>query len=231
VHADAGRELVLAIALHASEVLQLSAADPLPEPEPGPAPVASPSGDAFASQSPAAAGALATVGLVGLTTGWVFYALRDKLRVELWELSLNNAAGFSQATYQSFQARGSIAVAAASVGAVVMSLAQYFWLPDEEPVPAWAWVAGGVGGAIAVGALGWAVFGRHCEINDSLAFCRTTFADELFAPMLALQALPLLSLPIMYAIKPRVPVQDAMLTLGVGEASAHSVSISLAGRF
>jgi hypothetical protein len=169
--------------------------------------------------------------LAGLATGWVFYGLRDQLRVELWALSLNMTLGFQQSKYQDFQTRGSIAVAAASVGALFMSLAQYFWLPDEEPVPAWAWVVGSVGGAIAVGAIAWAAFGKHCEISDTLAFCRTTFSDQLFAPVLAVQAIPMLSLPIMYAIRPRALVQDAHVTFGVGNLAAHSVNVSISGRF
>jgi tetratricopeptide (TPR) repeat protein len=223
VRAEAGRELHLEIALHPSVELQPMEADGPPQ-QAQPAPSTR---YTLAAQTPVAAGALAAVGLAGLSTGWLFYGLRDQLRVELWELSLNQAPGFEQAKYQQFQMRGSVAIAATSIGAVMMSAAQYFYLPDEEPVPAWAWVAGSLGGAIALGALGWGAFGRHCDISDSLAFCRTTFADELFAPMLALQALPLLSLPIMYAIRTRVPLQDSIMTLAVSDG----VSLSFAGRF
>ena len=98
-------------------------------------------------------------------------------------------------------------------------------------MPTWAWVAGGAGGALALGALGWAAFGKHCEISDSLAFCRTTFSDPLFAPMLALPALPLLSLPIMYAIRERVPMQDAQVSFSLGDAAARSVKLLISGRF
>jgi hypothetical protein len=185
----------------------------------------------LARQSATAAGALSAVGLAGLATGWVFYGLRDKLRVELWEFGLTEEQGFEQSKFSNYQERGGIAVAAAGVGAFAMSLAQFFWLPDEEPVPAWAWVAGGVGGVVALGALGWAVFGRHCEVTDRLAFCRSTLSDTMFAPVLALQALPLLSLPITYAIRERVPMRDANVSLSVGQLSGSGVQLSIAGSF
>lgn len=229
VRAEAGGELHLAITLRreaaddATVELPPMAAD-VPPLQPT---AAAPTRYRLASQSPVAAGALAAVGLAGLSAGWLFYGLRDQLRVELWELGLKNMPGFPQTQYQEFQTRGSVALAAASVGALTMTLAQYFFLPDDEPVPAWAWVAGGVGGALALGAIGWAAFGTHCDISDSLAFCRTTFADELFAPMLALQALPLISLPIMYAARARVPEHDPSMTL----ALSHGGVLSIAGRF
>jgi hypothetical protein len=157
----------------------------------------------------------------------VFYGLRDKLRVELWEFGLTEQQGFEQAKFSNLQERGGVAVAAASVGALAMSLAQLFWLPDEEPVPAWAWVAGGVGSVVALGALSWAVFGRHCEVTDRLAFCRSTLSDNLFAPILALQAVPLLTLPIMYAIRERVPMRGATVSLGV----TNGFQLSIGGSF
>jgi hypothetical protein len=161
----------------------------------------------------------------------VFYALRDDLRVELWEHGLSDEEGFEQSKFSDYQTRGGVALGAASMGAVAMSLAQYFWLPDVEPVPAWAWAAGGVGAALAVGALSWAVFGQHCEVTDRLAFCRSTLSDSTFAPMLALQSLPLLSLPIMYAVRERLPVANARLALGGSAGSTRGLQLSIAGAF
>jgi hypothetical protein len=233
LHAEAGRELRVQIDLRTLEELQPQAASvALSNVEPFAPPVQQPAAAGsdrytLARQSPTAAGALSAVGLAGLATGWVFYALRDKLRVELWEFGLTEEQGFEQRKFSSFQERGGVAVAAASVGALSMSLAQYFWLPDEESVPVWAWVAGGVGGAVALGALGWAAFGRHCEVTDRLAFCRSTLSDELFAPMLALQALPLLSLPISYAVRERVPLRDTNVSLAVSDG----LQLSIRGRF
>jgi hypothetical protein len=77
-------------------------------------------------------------------------------------------------------------------------------------VPTWAWLVGGLGGAVAVGALGWAVFGEHCDLSDERALCSSTMSDELFAPLLAVQGLSLLTVPIMYALKPRGSVRVAL---------------------
>jgi hypothetical protein len=227
LHAEAGRELHIQIELRSAEALQPSAAAAtLPA-----APILQDSGpvrDTLARQNTTAAGAFAAVGVVGLATGWVFYAMRDSLRLELWEIGLSGAQGFEQSKFQSFQARGGIALGAAGAGALALSLAQYFWLPDEEPVPTWAWVASGVGGAVALGALGWAAFGQHCEVTERLAFCRSTLSDPLFAPLLAIQSVPLLSLPLMYSVRERVPVRNASLSVA-GDAATGGIHVSLSG--
>jgi hypothetical protein len=233
LHAEAGRELHVQVDLRPQEELQPSAASvslsgpepPLVTPQPS-----GPTGDTFAVQDVTAAGALAAVGLAALTTGWVFYALRNDLRVELWELGLIREQGFEQSKFSDYQTRGGVALAAAGAGALAMSLAQYFWLPDDEPVPAWTWAVGGVGAAVAVGALAWAVFGEHCEVTDHFAFCRSTISDPLFAPMLGLQAIPLLSLPIMYAVRERIPMNGANVSLGMSDGSG-GMMLTVAGRF
>lgn len=233
LHAEAGRELRVQIDLRSLTEPQPTASGPAAS-NGEPFAAAQPEGPVrytLARQSATAAGALSAVGLAGLATGWVFYGMRDKLRVELWEFGLTEEQGFEQSKFSNYQERGGIALAAAGVGAFAMSLAQYFWLPDEEPVPAWAWVAGGVGGVVALGALGWAVFGRHCEVTDRLAFCRSTLSDTMFAPVLAMQAVPFLSLPIMHAIRERVPMRDANVSLGVSDVTGSGLQLSIAGTF
>jgi len=235
LHAEAGRELHVQVDLRSENELQPSAASvslavPDPGPPPPPPPSAAPVRDTFAEQNVTAAGALSALGLAGFTTGWVFYALRNDLRVELWESGLTRNEGFEQSKFGDFQAHGGVALGAAGAGALAMTLAQYFWLPDEEPVPAWSWALGGVGAAVAVGALGWAVFGDHCEVTDRLAFCRSTLSDPLFAPMLALQAVPLMSLPIMYAVRERLPEQVSSVSLGMGDQRG-GMQLSISGRF
>lgn len=229
LHAEAGRELHVQVDLRSVGELQPSAAS-VSRSVPDPSALGRPSApvrDMLAGQSVAAAGALSVLGLAGLTTGWVFYALRNDLRVELWESGLTRDAGFEQSQYNEYQTRGGVALAAAGAGALSMSLAQYFWLPDDASVPTWSWVLGGVGAAVALGALSWAVFGDHCEVTDRYAFCRSTLSDRHFAPMLALQAVPLVSLPLMYAVRERVP---ATVTVGMRDGG-RSLMLELAGRF
>lgn len=231
LHAEAGRELHVQVDLRSADELQPSAATvslAMPEPQATPQPEA-PMRDTFTGQNVTAAGALSAIGLAGLTTGWVFYALRDDLRVELWESGLTRSEGFEQSKYSDYQTHGGVALASAGAGALALSLAQYFWLPDEDPVPAWSWALGGVGAAVAVGALALAVFGDHCEVTDRYAYCRSTLSDVQFAPMLALQAVPLLTLPIMYAARERTSVRDASVSLS-GDG-AGGVQLRLAGSF
>jgi hypothetical protein len=186
----------------------------------------------LAGQNAMVAGALSAAGLAGIATGWVFYALRDKARVDLWTRSVfassGDANGFPQSVYTDFRTRGGIAMAAAGAGVLTLSTAQYFWLPDDPATPVWAWVVGGVGSAIALGALAWAVWGKHCEVTDPHAVCQSTTSDALFAPMLGIQAIPFLTLPLFYELRQRVSLRDTIVTAGWNEGS---MQLSIAGSF
>jgi hypothetical protein len=100
-------------------------------------------------------------------------------------------------------------------------------LPDDPGVPAWAVVAGTLGVAIGVTALVFALGTEHCDLANRSAACQLVPADRSFAPMLALQALPFLSLPLMYAVRPRTYQQEAALSL----SWVDGPYLRLAGRF
>jgi hypothetical protein len=109
-----------------------------------------------------------------------------------------------------------------------LSAAQYFWLPDDPATPTWAWIVGGVGSAVALGALGWGVLGKHCEVTDPHAVCQSTPSDPLFAPMLGIQAIPFLTLPLFYELRQRVSLRDTIVSAG---CSHGSMQLSIAGSF
>lgn len=191
----------------------------------------------LARQDPTVAGALSAVGLAAIVTGWVFYALRDDVRLELWEYALTQAqsgvVSFEQSKVRDYQMRGGVALASAGVGAVALSLAQYFYLPDDDAVPAWAWVASGAGAALALGAAGLALFGKHCELTDPWAYCQSTMSDTYFAPLLAIHAVPLLSLPFFYLARGRVAseVRDMAVRLDWRQSGSGGFTLNVSGRF
>ncbi|QQR88930.1 MAG: hypothetical protein IPJ88_11950 [Myxococcales bacterium] len=84
-----------------------------------------------------------------------------------------------------------------AVGASLITAALPFWLPDARGVPTLAWLAGGAGVALAGAGSAIALFAGSCEQkvcagrNDMLALGST----------LAMHALPLLSIPVIYLLR------------------------------
>jgi hypothetical protein len=187
-------------------------------------------------QSPGAAAALVGVGLASVTAGWVFFDLRNKVRVGLWvkqvTAPLDMPADIEQSELRSLNTRGAIGLAASTVGSVMFSVAQAFWLPDDPGVPPWAWVAGAVGVGVAVAAVVLATSGRHCGVTDDDAACQSITADVLLAPMVGSLAIPFLTLPIMYAAREHVSLKDTQVSFNVSQGSRNSgFSLQIAGRF
>ncbi|MET0388620.1 MAG: PEGA domain-containing protein [Polyangiales bacterium] len=178
----------------------------------------------LANQLPVVAAVIGGIGLGGIATGWVFYKLRDHERLTLWQQGLG-APGqtfidFDQGALQRYRLRGVIAMASAGGGSLLLGLAQYFWLPDSPDVPVWAWVVGAAGAALGLTALAFGIFMPHCEVADARGLCQRTASDPLFAPLLGAHALPFLTLPLMYLLRARLPVEQAQVSLWVPPSSA-----------
>lgn len=164
----------------------------------------------LAHQQPVAAAILAGVGFSSLAVGWVLFALRDALRVELWQDTLlgteQGVVSYERSTLQRYRVNGGVALAAAGAGSLFLAYAQYLALPEPDEavrVPAWAWVAGAAGAAIGVTGLVLALSVQHCEVGDAYPTCQNAQSDPYFGPLLAIHALPFLTLPIMYLVRPR----------------------------
>lgn len=189
-------------------------------------------------QSPGAAATFVGLGLASVTTGWVLYDLRNKVRVSLWVNAVSAPIGMSpdieQSDLRKMNTRGAIAIAGSAAGALMFTVAQGFFLPDDPGVPAWAWAVGAAGAAVAVTAVILAAGVRHCGVTDEDYGCQSITADVMFAPMVGSLAIPLLSLPIMYAARERVPqLKDTQVSFGLGEGGVNSrgFSLQIAGRF
>jgi hypothetical protein len=182
-----------------------------------------------AEQRPVVGVLLAVVGAGGLTVGWVFYALRQDLRRD--PLLKDPPVDM----FRSFSSHGAAALGSAAAGAAILTLSDYFWLPNAASMPAWAWVAGGLGGAAALTGLGFALFGTHCglrlEGEPFRSSCSSFAADTTFGPLVAMHALPLLGVPLSYAIRTWLRPNGVDFSLHVAALRAHGVELSIRGAF
>jgi hypothetical protein len=136
------------------------------------------------------------VGVSGFIASWVLYAQRQSQRLELQDAVDSGAR-------ESFAAKGTWTVTAGAIGAVSLSVAVPFLLPEAKHMPTWAWVAGASGVAIALVGLGYSLFGEHCGlvVGELPSECRRVTADVTFGPLVALHALPFLAIPTTYVIR------------------------------
>jgi hypothetical protein len=176
-----------------------------PEPVPPPQPASQPDPEPPHQQNILVGSLLAVAGVGGLATGWVYYGLRYRYRLnaQAYADDIVPAPLYRPGTPETLIATGA--------GALILSFSEYFWLPDATHPPVLAWVAAGVGTAVALVGVGFTLFGDQCWISPSTdlgssASCSQFAADEdrLFGPMIIMHSLPLLSVPLMYAIRTSV---------------------------
>jgi hypothetical protein len=229
VLAMSGEPLQVSIQLRSEQVGESRSApgdNPRPPPADPAAPAPAPPIESLANQLPGAAVAAGIAGVGAFAVGWGFYAARQNLRTDL-----NPEPPLS--SIQHYNTYGVVTLSVAGAGAALLSLAELFWLPDDPSIPAWAWVAGAAGLAVvAVGAV-LAFVGQPCVVHDSRVECQSATRDRFFGPFLAIHAVPLITLPIMYALRPRngqpPPVQVSM-SFG-GAARELSPTLQVSGRF
>jgi hypothetical protein len=143
---------------------------------------------------------LAVAGVGALSTSWAFYATRLSLR------SRPYIAGVDYDTARRFDSLGVGVLIAGAGGAALITGSEWLLVPGNNRIPTVAWVVGGAGVALAATGLGFVVVGTHCrphviEAADSRRSCGSFVADSSFGPLLALHALPLLNLPLEYAVR------------------------------
>lgn len=136
-------------------------------------------------------GALIAIGLGSVATSWVFYAQRASARGRTtWSLSY--------ADRDDYRSAGRAAVWFAAGGGVALSAAEYLLLPRERgiPISAWAWC--GAGGLLAASGVALMVAESDCALPSQ--HCRGFASDVALGPMLMLHAIPLLAVPLNYAL-------------------------------
>jgi hypothetical protein len=172
------------------------------------------------SQQHAAAGAiLAVVGGAGIAVSWVMYALRQPERRALAEDSDRDA----------YRKLGVITLATGAVGNSLLSVSEFFWLPDDPGVPGMAWVASALGLGLGAAAFVLALTNSDCKLGDFRVGCQRFTADHFLAPLIGLHALPLITAPLWYLL--RAAVRPANLQLSVNSNARGSPSVVLQGWF
>jgi hypothetical protein len=231
---------------------QQQAADEAPvslsEPPPPPAPPAPPPQTPIepeTDQNIVAGALLATAGVAGLATGWILYTLRYDQQVDVLNMQLEGG----ESPFNEIQPAAPLA--AIGVGALVLSISDYFWPPDDEGVPAWAWVAGGFGVAIVGAGIAVAAATSDCVGTDAPMItmpsemevmvmdgteptvCGQYWTDPsgIFGPMIALHGMPLISLPIAYAIRAALHTDAKQTTFNIGTPAGGGILMQVRGVF
>jgi len=121
--------------------------------------------------------------------------------------------------------------------------------PDDEGVPGWAWVAGGFGVAIVGAGIAVAAATSDCVGTDAPnmsseidlvpmdgtepTVCGQYWTDPsgIFGPMIALHGMPLISLPIAYAIRAALHTDAKQTTFNIGTPAGGGILMQVRGVF
>jgi hypothetical protein len=167
-----------------------------PEPAPPPPPV-----EPLQQQNVAVGLLLAAAGIGGTTVGWVLYTKRFQHN-RISNNPSETGADYSVATPVP---QAGWTLFAAGAGLLTLAISDYFWLPDAEGVPAWAWVVGGLGAAIVAAGVAVAAVGPSCPDKptgeDFPVECFSFSSQKIFGPMIALHGLPFLGVPVAYGLR------------------------------
>ncbi len=167
---------------------------------------------------------LAVVGAGGMVAGWVMYAERQDVRRALYP------QGVTFSKLDTFHNQGTASLLVTGLGAGALTISDYFWLPSAERVPAWAWGVGAAGAAVGITGLGFALGGTHCDIFDPHVACQAFTADSQFGSTLALNALPLLGVPLTYLVRNVVRMPESHVQVSA-QADRASSGIQIRGVF
>jgi hypothetical protein len=175
---------------------------------------------------------LGVAGVGGIVTGWVFYSMRASFNYTF------SSATIGEADFQapSYHPAALPTLALGGAGNLLFALSEYLWLPNSQNVPALAWVFGGLGVAVAITGAVLAAVTDHCDgtVRTGEGFsqaCLSFTGDVTFGPLLALHALPLISVPISYAIRAATRPDGAIVTFNVGSTPGGGVSLQTRGAF
>jgi hypothetical protein len=212
---------------------------PPPPPEPQPTQAPEPESD----QNLVAGVLLAGAGVSGLAAGWIMYTLRYNQQFDIRSLVMEGG----EVPFSEIQPAGPLA--AIGVGALLLSVSDYFWPPHDEGVPPWAWVAGGIGVAVVGVGITLAVASSDC-VGDSASttpaetdmpiaegtaptVCGQYWTDSsgIFGPMIALHGMPLLSIPIAYAIRAALHTDAKQTTFNIGAPAGGGLMMQVRGVF
>jgi hypothetical protein len=162
------------------------------------------------------AGAALSVG--ALATGWVYLFVRRNEWEEQLELDPNTK-------YDGYRAP---ILAFTSIGSVGLTASLALVLPEQKGVPWWSYLFGIAGAGLATyGIYYWALDDKECSKHGPAGCSRGARHDNLGGLFLAIQSIPLLSIPTTYLIRRFVRAKsadvDALLLL---KQEGHSLLVA-----
>ena len=173
---------------------------PPPEEDAPPPPPPAPRGP-VQHQNMGAGAALAVAGIGGVAVGWVLYTKRYQHR-RISNDPMETGADYSVPTPVPQEGWTLFATGA---GLLTLTISDYFWLPDADGVPGWAWVVGGLGVAVVAAGLAVSAVGPSCPEkpsgDDFPVECFGYTSQRIFGPMLAMHGLPLIGIPLAYGLR------------------------------
>jgi 4-amino-4-deoxy-L-arabinose transferase-like glycosyltransferase len=179
---------------------------------------------------------LAGLGAASLITGYALLAPRASV-AEDWVQGLDATGMSDTSTQQKWLSMGTGIIAASSIGAAALVTAMPLALPERAKTPWWAWLSGGlgVGAVVASGYLASTVNDQPSP-NTSCSSDSVTPADARacvrrgersnLAVLLGVTAAPLLTMPLVYLIRPN----DKSVAANV-EVLRAGATVRFSGRF
>lgn len=215
-----------------------------------PEPVALPCGSGeMAAQVPEATGAslavrrprgqliagltLVGVGVAGLATGYALLLPRRNAALD-WVDEVDMGGQDTSPQQKWFDLRGAI-IATGSAGSAALIAAMPLALPERDKTPWWAWVSGGVGLGLAGFSIAWGVTADPDPSTSCSApaldpvevrSCVNRGAQTSVALLTGLTSAPLITMPLVYLLRPSRARLEPTVVLGRG--GGH---LAVGGRF
>jgi hypothetical protein len=171
--------------------------------------------------------------LAGLAAGYVLLAPRAAA-AEDWVFAVDNGMEGKAAQQKWIDLGGGIIVSS-SVGSAALVSAMPLALPEREKTPWWAWASGGAGVGLAAFSIAWGITAESepssscttATLDPSVArACVKRGEHTSVAVLTGLTAAPLLTMPLVYLLRPsRAKLEPSV---DVGRSGAH---FALRGRF
>lgn len=176
---------------------------------------------------------LASIGIAGLGAGYALLIPRSSA-AEDWIVAVDGGSEGTAAQQRWFDLRGGI-MASASVGSAALITAMPLALPERDKTPWWAWMSGGVGLGLAGFSIAWGVTADASpRVSCSASTldpavpraCVQHSEQTVLAVLTGLTAAPLITMPLVYLLRPSRAALEPQVQLG--RSGAY---LGLRGRF
>ena len=141
----------------------------------------------------------AGLGLSADIAGWALYANLLSLQLDHGTALRERSAGRFDA-YRAAEAAELAPKLTLGTGAAVLSASAPLWLPEQRGIPWWAWTAGRAGAVAVAFGVKLAIDASDC-LRDELGRCVQPELATQLGTQLLLQAVPFLTIPIVYAVR------------------------------